>query len=128
MTPKMKAYLRNLGFDRDRVNLNESRANDTGPQSFNSPAYGYHTPADPPSWNGRKAAHRPSSCDFDEEDLFDAESSEVFEQTYGRATVFNDNRVVSTNIDSNNMYTTNVQDSYNDNSTRTDITKSGSRF
>ncbi len=128
MTPKMRAYLRSLGFDRDRVNLNEGRANDSGPQSFNYPAYGHRTPADPPFRNGRKAAHRPSSYDFDEEEPFDAESLEVFEQTYGRATVFNDNRVVSTNIDSNNVNTTNVQDSYNDNSTRTDITKSGSRF
>jgi hypothetical protein len=94
-------------------------------KGFNSPDYGHHTPADPPFWNGRKAAHRPPSRDFDEEEPSDADFVDVMEQTYERATVFNDNRVVTTNIDSNNVNTTNVHDSYNDNSTRTDITKSG---
>jgi len=94
-------------------------------KAFDSPDYEHHIPSDPPFWNGRKAAHRPSSRDFDEEEPLDADSLDVFEQTFERPAVFNDNRVVTTNYNSNNVNATNVHDSYNDNSTRTDITKSG---
>jgi len=69
---------------------------------------------------------------FDEADDDDHHESDLEEQqldTSLSSYVHNDNRIITTNINSNNVHTEHIVDSYNDNSTRTEITrKSGMRF
>jgi hypothetical protein len=90
------------------------------PQSSSSPRnYGRPTPDAP-----RKGVHHPASEEGqsrDDEDDYDAENGDL--RQHPSSYVHNDNRVVTTNINSNNVNTENVVDSYNDNSTRTDIRK-----
>jgi hypothetical protein len=128
MSPKMKEYLESLGHG-PRSSLNEGMANvRLSPQSFGSPGnYGRPTPD-----AARKGVHRPASPDSSEEgqseddEDYDAETGDL--RQHPSSYVHNDNRVILTNINSNNVNTENVVDSYNDNSTRTDIRKGSGTY
>jgi len=130
MSPKMKEYLRKLGYEYDPDLLNAGipnmRLDDPSVQRSRSPGnFGRHTPE--AARKGKKSAQRSSFFDSDGEEHFD-EDDEDHDSANGdlqqnRSFTHNDNRVITTNINSNNLHTENVVDSYNDNSTRTDIRK-----
>jgi hypothetical protein len=129
MSPQMKAYFRDLGFDpqeslSDRmasVTLDDpDRQRSDSPRSFGGRA------ADVPR-KGKKPAPAPEPYDSSSSDEFDGADSDSTNgriQQQSSSYTHNDNRVITKNINSNNVNTENVVDSYNDNSTRTDIKKS----
>jgi len=118
MSPKMKDYFKSLGFvPGPQHSLNEGMANmrldRPGPQSFSSSG----TPGRPIS----PGSGQEEQNEDDEEDDYDADNGDL--EQHRSSYVHNDNRVITTNVNSNNVNTENIVDSYNDNSTRTDIRK-----
>jgi hypothetical protein len=136
MSPEMKAYLRTLGFDREpEDSLDEEMANvsldDRPAQRTRSPgSFGRHTPDVVPQLRkGKNAAHRSAPDDSDDSDEPDEADSDSGNggALYSSSYTHNDNRVVTKHINSHNVNTENVVDSYNDNSTRTEIKKNAAR-
>jgi hypothetical protein len=128
MSPEMKAYIRSLGFNPDTQDslakeMGNVSLDDREPQRSRSPgSFGRHTPDDPVVRKGK--ARRPASYDSDEDEETDSDSPNGdFQQHSSSSFTHNDNRVITKHINSHNVNTENVVDSYNDNSTRTDIKK-----
>ena len=127
MSPQLKAYCRDLGFD-PQESLTDRMANvtldDPDLQRTHSPgSYGRRTPDVPRK--GKHIAHDSESDDSEDDDQLDEADYDPPNggQHYSSSYTHNDNRVITKHINSHNVNTENVVDSYNDNSTRTDINK-----
>jgi hypothetical protein len=126
LSAEMKAYVQGLGFD-PQDSLNEGMANVTLDDSRTSRSPESHerrTPDVHPK--GKNAAYRPARFD-DEEDEEEDEDEDDYDggqhQQYSSLYTHNDNRVITKHINSHNVNTENTVDSFNDNSTRTNINK-----
>jgi len=129
MSADMKEYVRGLGFD-PQDSLNDRMANvtldDPDLRTSRSPeSYGRRTPDVLPK--GKNVARGPEYYEEYEEDEEDEEDEDHYDSANGgrhqRYYTHNDNRVITKHINSHNVNTENTVDSFNDNSTRTNISK-----
>jgi hypothetical protein len=130
MSPKMKNLLRGLGsadmntdpqdsLNNGMANLGLGASARQSPPSRLAAALKGFTPR--PLAVDSEEEEELEDDDDDDDDYDDSAAGNL--QEYRSSYVHNDNRVITTNVNSNNVNTENVVDSYNDNSTRTDIKK-----
>lgn len=133
----MKAYFQSLGYEhtpKDSLNDRMASVSLEDPGVLRScPPRDYERYNPNAARKGKNVADRSShdseeepdeEYDEDEDDDFAPGNSQQFSSSY----VHNDHRVITKNVNSNNVNTENVVDSYNDNSTRTNIKKNSGKF